>query len=110
VLYYVLFVCKCVLYCYHRVTTQLQLRNISYIWYIQLLISELYMDHDVTRKLRLGQGETRSAKSVIGVRHGCCSSPILFNLYKKYFTKETVERFENFKIVQQAICAMKYAD
>jgi len=30
VLFYVLFVCKCVLYYCHRVTTQLQLANISY--------------------------------------------------------------------------------
>jgi len=31
VLFYVLFVCKCVLYYSHRVTTQLQLINIPYI-------------------------------------------------------------------------------
>jgi len=31
VFFYVLFVCKCVLYYCHRVTTQLQLINISYI-------------------------------------------------------------------------------
>jgi len=31
VLFYVLFVCKCVLYYCHRLTTQLQLTNISYL-------------------------------------------------------------------------------
>ena len=66
------------------------------------------MDQNV--KLRRDQGEKRSAKSVIEVSHGCCSSPILFNLYIEYITKETIERFGNFKIVQKVICAMKYAD
>jgi len=66
------------------------------------------MDQGV--KIRLGQDETRSAKSVIRVRHGCCSSPILFNLYMEYINKETFEGFGNYKIVQQVICAMEYAD
>jgi len=33
VLFYVLFVCKCVLYYCHRVATLLQLTNISYLTY-----------------------------------------------------------------------------
>jgi len=40
--FYVLFVCKCVLYFYHRVTTQLQSTNISYlIYYVNLPSPEL---------------------------------------------------------------------
>jgi len=36
VLFYVLLVCKCVLYCCHRLTTQLKLINISYTSYITI--------------------------------------------------------------------------
>jgi hypothetical protein len=52
----------------------------------------------------------RSVKIGRGVRQGCCLLPILFNLYSKYFTKEALEGFGNFKIGGQVICIVKYAD
>jgi hypothetical protein len=60
------------------------------------LISKLYMKQSV--KIRLDQGETRSVKIGRGVRQGCCLSPILFNLYSEYLTKEALEGFGDFKI------------
>jgi hypothetical protein len=37
-------------------------------------------------------------------------SPILFNLYSEYLTKEGLERFQEFKVGGQVICTVIYAD
>jgi hypothetical protein len=44
------------------------------------------------------------------VRQGCCSSPILFNLYSIYITKDALEGFGDLKIEGQVTRTMKYAD
>jgi hypothetical protein len=40
----------------------------------------------------------RSVKIGRGGRQGCSFSPILYNLYSKYLTKEALEGFGDFKI------------
>jgi len=77
-------------------------------WRERRLISNLYMAQSV--KVRLNRGETRRVKTGRGVRQGCCLSPILFNLYSEYLTKEALEGLGDFKISGQIIHTVKYAD
>jgi hypothetical protein len=77
-------------------------------WCERRLISKLYVDQSV--KVWLDQGKMRGMNTGRAVRQGCCFSPILFNVYSEYLTKEAVEGFGNFKIGGQVICTVKYAD
>jgi hypothetical protein len=61
-------------------------------------------------KVKLDQGETRSVKTGRGVRQGCCLSPILFNVYCEYLTKEALEGSGDLKTGGQVIRTVKYAD
>jgi hypothetical protein len=84
------------------------LRGIGIDWRERRLISKLYMEQSV--KIRLDQREMRIVKFGRGVRQGCCLSPILFNLYSEYLTKEALEGLGDFKIGGQVIRTVKYAD
>jgi hypothetical protein len=77
-------------------------------WRERRLISKLYMDRRV--KVRLDRGETRSVQNGRGVRQGCCLSPILFNLYTEYLAKKALDGLGDFKIGEQIIQTVKYAD
>jgi len=55
------------------------------------------------------QGKTGSLKKGRGIRPGCCLSPILFNPYREYITKEVLEGFGDFKTGEQVIHTVKYA-
>jgi len=68
----------------------------------------MYMAQSV--KVRLNRGETGSVKIGRGVRHGCCLSPIMFNLYSEYLTKGALEGLGDYKIGGQIIHTVKYAD
>jgi hypothetical protein len=64
-------------------------------WRENRLISNLYMAQSV--KVRLKLGDTRRVKIGRWVRQGCCLSPIMFNIYSEYLTKEALEGLGDFK-------------
>jgi len=45
-----------------------------------------------------------------GVRQGCCSSPILFNLYSECLIKEALDELADFNIGEQIIQTVKCTD
>jgi hypothetical protein len=53
---------------------------------------------------------TKSVKIGRGVRHGCCYSPLLFNLYSEYVTQEALEGLGDFKVGGQIVRTVKYSD
>jgi len=77
-------------------------------WRERRLISNLYMTQSV--KIRLNRGQARSVKNGRGVRQGCFLLPIPFNLYSECLTKEALDRFGDFRIGQEIIHTVKYAD
>jgi hypothetical protein len=73
------------------VCVKLILKGNGIAWFGRRLIRSLYMDQSV--KAWQDKGETRNMKIARGVRQGYCLSPILFNLYSEYLTKEAFEGF-----------------
>jgi hypothetical protein len=61
-------------------------------------------------KVRLNRGERSSVKIGRGVRQGCYSLPILFNLYSGCLAKEALEGFGDLKIGEKIINTVKYSD
>jgi len=60
-------------------------------------------------KVRLDRGEKRSVQTGIGVRQGCCLSPILLSWYSEILTKEALDGPGDFKIGGQITQTVKYA-
>jgi len=77
-------------------------------WRERRLISKLYIDQKV--KVRLDRREIKSVQIGRGVRQGCCLSPIVFNLYNEWLTKEALDELGVFNFGGQIIQTVKYAD
>jgi hypothetical protein len=84
------------------------LKKTAIYWRKRRLISNLFKAQRV--KLKLNGMKTRCMKTGRGVRKGCCLSPILFNLYSEYLTKEALEGLGDLKVGGQIIHTVKYTD
>jgi hypothetical protein len=60
-------------------------------------------------KIQLDQGDKTGVKTGRGVRQEYFLSLILFKVYNEYLTKEVLEGYGDFKIVQ-IICTVNYTD
>jgi hypothetical protein len=86
----------------------LMLKGTGIEWRERRLVSKLYVDHSVKR--RLDQRETRSVKNGKAVRQLLCLSEFLSNLHNVYPTKEVLELFGYFHIEGEVIHTVKCAD
>ena len=67
-------------------------------------------DQQIVKYNWTNRKDTRSVKTKRGLRQGTVCHQFYSTLHSKYFTKETLQRFEDFKIGGQVIHAVQYAD
>jgi hypothetical protein len=65
---------------------------------------------DLSLKLRLDEGETRSMETGRGVRQGCCLISISFNIYSEYLISSVLEEFGDHKLGGKVFRTRKYGN
>jgi len=104
VLFYVLFVCQCVLYCCHRVSTQLQL-NISY-----HIISNRYQRVIINSCNNSNDNLSEWKKVQHGVPQGSVLGPLLFILYINDLAKSVSDITSPISFADDTSFIIKYRD